>query len=99
MLHGDVGRALRAAGDALIGSLRLSDEEFADARTPFLAFGAPGPTADELAGLGHIEKLAEFLDQGRITEEDFAAQKRAILGGRAAAMAKPVSAWNDLDEP
>ena len=78
---------------------KLNDEEFADARAPFLAFGVAGPTADELAGLAHIENLSELMEEGQISEGEFTTQKRAIFGGRAASMAKPVSAWNDLEEP
>jgi hypothetical protein len=41
---------------------------------------APAPTASEPEYVGELERLAQLRDQGIITNEDFEAKKKQILG-------------------
>jgi hypothetical protein len=42
------------------------------------AYAAPAPAGDDMAA--QIEQLAQLKDQGLLTEEEFAAKKKQILG-------------------
>jgi hypothetical protein len=52
-----------------------SPEEPAEAAAP-----APAPAAPEPEYVGELERLAQLRDQGVITDEEFEAKKKKILG-------------------
>jgi len=52
-----------------------SREEPAEAAAP-----APAPAAPEPEYVGELERLAQLRDQGVITDEEFEAKKKKILG-------------------
>ena len=52
-----------------------SPEEPAEAAAP-----APAPAAPEPEYVGELERLAQLRDQGVITDEEFEAKKKQILG-------------------
>src|SRR5215218_5199129 len=56
-----------------------SREEPAEAATP-AATPAPAPAAPEPEYVGELQRLAQLRDQGVITDEEFEAKKKQILG-------------------
>jgi hypothetical protein len=57
-------------------------EDFSSREQPAEAAAtAPAPAAnDELGYMGELERLAQLRDQGIITNEDFEAKKKQLLG-------------------
>src|SRR5215210_7296471 len=56
-----------------------SRDEPAEAAAPAAA-PAPAPAAPEPEYVGELERLAQLRDQGIITDEEFEAKKKQILG-------------------
>jgi hypothetical protein len=54
-------------------------EDFSSRQEPAEA-AAPAPVANEPGYVGELERLSQLRDQGIITNEDFEAKKKQILG-------------------
>ena len=56
-------------------------EDFSSREEPGeAAAGAPAPAANEPEYVGELERLSQLRDQGIITNEDFEAKKKQLLG-------------------
>jgi hypothetical protein len=56
-------------------------EDFSSREEPAAAAAAaPAPAANEPEYVGEMERLAQLRDQGIITNEDFEAKKKQLLG-------------------
>jgi hypothetical protein len=56
-------------------------EDFSSREEPAAAAAAaPAPAANEPEYVGELERLAQLRDQGIITNEDFEAKKKQLLG-------------------
>ena len=66
---------------SLVQSSLGAKEDFSSREEPAEAAAAPAPAAnDEPEYVGELKRLAQLRDQGIITNEDFEAKKKQLLG-------------------
>jgi hypothetical protein len=81
--HDDVGRALEAAGEAVLGVVAVEPQPGVEAPA---AVASPGPGANPQPASAttlssRLRELADLHKEGILSEEEFAASKAKLLGG------------------